>query len=81
MMATRSPISTPDAINPLAVARTSASNSRALTGCHPSPRGRETIMRSGSNQARSAIRLVRFPAVAAGSSAGTKNSVMAENYW
>jgi len=73
MIATRSPISTPDAINPFAVARISASNSRAVTGCQPSPRGLETIIRSGSNHARSATKLVRFPAVAAGSSAGAKN--------
>ena len=76
MMATRSPIWMPAAIKPLAAPRTSASNSRAVTGCQPSPNGRESMMRSGSNQARSAIKLVRFPAVAAGTRAGVVISFM-----
>ena len=70
MIATRSPTFIPAAINPFAVAFTSASNSFAVTLCHPSPSGRESIMRSGSNQARSETRLVRFPAVAVGTIAG-----------
>ena len=63
---------TPAAINPLAVAFTSASNSFAVTLCQPSPSGRESIMRSGSNHARSETRFVRFPALAAGTMAGTE---------
>jgi len=76
IIATRSPNPIPDAIRPLAVARISASNSRALTGCQPSPSGRETKIRSGSNQALSATKLVRFPWVAFGSRAGMKYSLM-----
>ena len=34
------------------------------------------MMRSGSNQARSAIRFVRFPAVAAGTNGGIEISFM-----
>ena len=78
MMATRSPICTPDAIKPLAVARISSSTSRAVTGCHPSPNGRDIVMRSGSNQARSAIKFVRFPAVAAGTNGGIEISFMGQ---
>ncbi|CAB4812176.1 unannotated protein [freshwater metagenome] len=66
MIATRSPIFTLDAIKPLATERISSSNSLAVTGCQPSPSGREATMRSGSNQARSEIKLVRFPAAAGG---------------
>ena len=76
MMATRSPICMPAAIKPLAVARTSSSTSRAVTLCHPSPSGRDMVMRSGSNQARSAIRFVRLPAVAEGTRAGVVTSFM-----
>ncbi|CAB4634157.1 unannotated protein [freshwater metagenome] len=66
----------PLAINPLAVARISSSTSFAVTGCHPSPSGRDIVTRSGSNHARSVIRFVRFPAVEAGTSAGTVISFM-----
>ena len=74
MIATRSPIFIPAAINPFALARTSASNSLAVTLCHPSPRGRDSTTRSGSNQARSDTRLVRFPALAIGTMAGIEIS-------
>ena len=76
MIATRSPILIPAATNPLAVARTSASNSFAVTLCHPSPNGRESMMRSGSNHARSDTRFVRFPALAVGTMAGIEISFM-----
>ena len=76
MMATRSPIAIPAATRPLAVARISSSTCRAVSGCHPSPRGRDIVMRSGSNHARSEMRLVRFPAVAAGIMAGLVTSFM-----
>ena len=78
MIAMRSPIWTPAAINPLAVARTSSSTSRAVTGCQPSPSGRDMVMRSGSNKARSAIKFVRFPAAAAGTSGGIEISFIAQ---
>ena len=66
----------PAATNPFAVARTSASNSLAVTLCQPSPSGRESMMRSGSNHARSDTRFVRFPALAIGTMAGIEISFM-----
>ena len=70
IIATRSPIFTPDAIKPLATDLISSSNSLAVTGCQPSPSGREATMRSGSNQARSEIKFVKLPATAGGMIAG-----------
>ena len=80
MIATRSPIEIPDAINPLATDLISASYSFAVTACQPSPKGRETTTRSGSNHARSAIRLVRFPAEAGGIIDGMVISFIAPRY-
>ena len=76
MIATRSPTLMPAATKPLAVARTSASTSRAVTGDQPSPSGRDMITRSGSNHARCAMSSVRFPSVAAGTIGATAYSVM-----
>ena len=76
MIATRSPMFIPAATRPFAVARTSDSNSFAVTLCQPSPSARESMMRSGSNHARSDTRFVRFPALAIGTRAGTEISFM-----
>ena len=70
MIATRSPNEIPAAIKPLATDLISSSYSLAVTACQPSPIGRETSTRSGSNQARSEIKLVRLPSTAAGTRAG-----------
>ena len=77
MIATRSPALIPEAINPFATERISSSNSLAVTGCQPSPNGRDATMRSGSNQARSEIKLVKLPAAAGGIIAGIDISFMA----
>ena len=77
MIATRSPTAIPAATKPFAVARISTSNSFAVIGCHPSPSGREIVIRSGSVLARSAMRSVRFPVVAAGIMAGVETRFMA----
>ena len=66
MIATRSPTLIPDAIKPLATALISSSYAFAVTACQPSPSGRETITRSGSKWARSAIKFVKLPAAAGG---------------
>ena len=76
MIATRSPPLTPEAIKPLATARISSSNSFAVTGCQPSPNGRDATTRSGSNHARSEIKFVKLPSAAGGIIAGIDISFM-----
>ena len=71
MIATRSPTLMFAAIKPFATARTSLSNSLALTPCQPWPSGRDSVMRFGSFAARSATKSERLPLVAGGTIAGT----------
>jgi hypothetical protein len=80
MIATRSPTLIPEAIKPLATDLISSSYAFAVTACQPSPSGRETITRSGSKWARSAIKFVRFPAAAGGIIELMVTSFMGERY-
>src|SRR6478672_11231096 len=70
MMATRSPGAMPDAIRPLATARTSSSNSAAVTSIQRVPSLREKATRDGLETALRAGRSARLPSVVGGTRGG-----------